>query len=253
MLSPDPVHGSRIPRPLEHLFVWSVLGLSGFLTWRLVGMVESSGDVTLALAAAMLGYVAADFVSGLIHWAFDRMGTEDTPILGHAFIHPFRYHHVDPQDMMNGDFISTNGKNSIGCVPILIAGLWIPTTPGLDGAIFGLSLLVSFILGIWMTNQFHKWAHIHEPRGVIRTLQRLHLVLTPTHHDEHHQSPYQANYCITSGWCNPVLERLRFFPRLESTLGALGVRFNDGEPDDDDTQPGEPMVGSAHGSVRQRS
>lgn len=251
MLRPVPVHGSRIPRPLEHFFVWTVLGLAAFLVWRLVGMLVTTRDVTLALAAAMLGYVVADFVSGLIHWAFDRMGSEDTPVLGHAFIHPFRYHHVDPKDMMSGDFISTNGKNSVGCVPILVAGLFIPTAPGNGWAVFGLSTLVSFVLAVWMTNQFHKWAHLDAPGPVIRTLQRLHLVLTPEHHDDHHQAPFKANYCITSGWCNPLLERLRFFHRLEAGLGAMGVRFNDG--DDDDPQSRSSVVGSDHGSVRQRS
>lgn len=249
------MHGSRIPRPLEHAFVWSVLGLSAFLTWRIASTITSVNDLALAVGAAMLGYVVADFVSGLIHWAFDRMGSEKTPVLGHAFIFPFRYHHVDPKDMMNGDFISTNGKNSVGCLPVLGLGLLIPVIPGNAWSIAGLSVLTAFVLAIWMTNQFHKWAHLDEPVGVIRLLQRLHLVLTPAHHDRHHVAPYAANYCITSGWCNPLLERVGFFRHLERMLGAMGVPLNDdGLPDPEHIAgPGgrRSVVGSGHGSVRQ--
>jgi len=66
------------------------------------------------------------------------------------------------------------------------------------------------------TNQFHKWAHQENPSAFARWLQRKRLVLEPAHHQRHHTRPFDVNYCITNGWLNPVLNRLKFFRRLEA-------------------------------------
>jgi hypothetical protein len=35
------------------------------------------------------------------------------------------------------------------------------------------------------------------------------------HHQIHHDTPHDKYYCITVGWMNPLLHRLRFFRFLE--------------------------------------
>jgi len=56
-------------------------------------------------------------------------------------------------------------------------------------------------------------------------LQRLNLVLPPDHHAVHHTAPYAKYYCITVGWLNEPLHRVRFFQALEwiitSTTGLV--------------------------------
>jgi ubiquitin-conjugating enzyme E2 variant len=47
--------------------------------------------------AALCGWLLADLFSGLVHWALDSFGSVRTPVLGPAFIRPFREHHADPQ------------------------------------------------------------------------------------------------------------------------------------------------------------
>ena len=70
---------------------------------------------------------------------------------------------------------------------------------------------------IMMTNQFHKWAHLEasELPKALRLLQRTGLILSPEHHQLHHQAPFATHYCITSGWLNGPLAKLCFFRRLE--------------------------------------
>src|SRR3982074_3292484 len=39
--------------------------------------------------ALFVGFVAADFVSGFVHWAADSWGAPEWPIIGQALIRPF--------------------------------------------------------------------------------------------------------------------------------------------------------------------
>jgi len=46
-------------------------------------------------AAALAGWLAADLLSGMVHWALDSFGSVRTPLVGPALIRPFREHHAD--------------------------------------------------------------------------------------------------------------------------------------------------------------
>jgi ubiquitin-conjugating enzyme E2 variant len=58
----------------------------------------------------------------------------------------------------------------------------------------------------------------------VRALQRARLILSPEHHAIHHAAPQDKYYCITVGWMNPVLERLRFFAFCEWTIARIYPR-----------------------------
>lgn len=179
------------------------------------------------LAAALTGYLAADFVSGFVHWLGDTWGSPQTPLIGQALVRPFREHHVDQKGITRHDFIETNGNNCLISIPAGLIALAIPLDPG---ELFGLRLflsasITSLILWVMATNQFHKWAHADERPAWVSFLQRIHLILPPEHHAIHHAAPFAKYYCITTGWLNWPLHKLRFFPLLErlmtATLGWL--------------------------------
>ena len=52
----------------------------------------------------------------------------------------------------------------------------------------------------------------------VRLLQRTGVILSAKHHAHHHTAPYTRNYCITSGWLNPLFEHFRVFTRLERLI-----------------------------------
>jgi ubiquitin-conjugating enzyme E2 variant len=199
-----------------------VAGIALFMAlavWNLGRLAHAPGATPLLLGAALVaGWVAADLFSGLVHWGFDTWGSIRTPVLGPAFIRPFREHHHDPQAMTRHDFIETNGASCLACVPMLA---WMAAMPlHSAGWTWMHAVLLATALGVLATNQCHKWAHTDPQRlpDIVRMAQRLRFVLHPGDHRRHHAAPFDSHYCTANGWLNGPLERLLFFRRLERLI-----------------------------------
>lgn len=178
--------------------------------------------------ASLAGMAAADFGSGLVHWSADTWGRDDLPVIGHRLLVPFRVHHIHPDDFLRRRFLDTNGDVAFLAVPILLGFLVVPldTVWGGSFAVFGFAFC-----GIgMMTNQIHQWAHMPIPPRPIRILQQCGVVLRRAEHAAHHERPYDAHYCITTGWCNRPLQAIGFFRRLEAAI----TRVTGARPRDDD-------------------
>ena len=174
-----------------------VVGLNGWL-W--------------AISAVLVGLLCADFVSGFVHWLADTFGSVKIPLIGPAYIATFREHHHDPLEITRHDFIEVNGNN---CVVIL---LFLPFVANVQTMISPMSAAwlelwtVAFTLAIFLTNQVHSWAHAASVPKPVQWLQRARVILNKEDHERHHAPPHDTYYCITFGWLNPILHRLRFFP-----------------------------------------
>lgn len=170
--------------------------------------------ITAGVISAVLGYLLADFMSGLVHFLGDSFGTVRTPIFGPTFIFPFREHHVDPEDITRHGFIETNGHNCLVSLPVMIVMHYFLFSAAIASVAASIAFGTGFflILGIFATNQFHKWAHTKHPSTFITFLQKYRLILSPKHHKVHHTAPFERYYCITTGWLNMLLEKARFFP-----------------------------------------
>lgn len=200
------------------------IGVAAFTFAWLVKRLASSPAISgwWVPLALFIGILAADFVSGFVHWGFDSWGSLDTPVVGKLAIRTFREHHVDAKAITRHDFVETNGHN-LGLSSVCsTAGVWVL---GAEGASFKSTFagmcLCAMAIFVGMTSQIHKWSHQARPSAPVRFLQRLHLILTPEHHDVHHTAPYDKNYCITVGWMNGPLRTIRFFPTLERMITAV--------------------------------
>ena len=61
----------------------------------------------------------------------------------------------------------------------------------------------------------------------VNTLQNLGLTIGRVPHAQHHIAPFDGNYCIISGACNPLLDNSGFFRRLEHIVYNInGVESN---------------------------
>jgi plasmanylethanolamine desaturase len=205
------------------LEIGSIVTYGSLMVWLAARVIPHVPESPwLILAAVICGYLAADFVSGYVHWLGDTWGSLKTPLLGNAMIRPFREHHVDQKAITRHDFVETNGNNCLISIPVGVMCVCIPLGAGDYHSLrlFMATFLGAMIFWVMATNQFHKWAHTDDPPPVVAFLQRMHLILPPEHHAIHHAAPYSKYYCITVGWLNWPLHKLRFFQTAEKLTTA---------------------------------
>jgi hypothetical protein len=218
---------TRATTAVDAAAVVVVLGALAVLAVRLWRTVQSPADAAVALATFTAGYLVADALTGLVHWFCDTFFDETTPVLGPGLIAPFREHHRDPLLMTRHGFLELTGSSFRALAPVLALYLWL--AGGAPAALDAFVLAVA--AGGAATNLLHRWAHDPHPPAIARALHRVGLVLTPTRHAHHHAPPYAAAYCVTSGWLNPLFERLRVWTRAEAALIAMGLPVSRGDHD----------------------
>ncbi|XP_065357986.1 plasmanylethanolamine desaturase 1 [Calliphora vicina] len=220
-------------RAQEFLCVYTCIGLM-IIDFILILKHFHFDRIIVTCISAICGIITADFGSGLVHWAADTWGSVELPIIGKNFLRPFREHHLDPTSITRHDFIETNGDNFMVSIPILgfLAYSFNTKSHNDIQQDFGwISYLFLCSIFVAMTNQIHKWSHTYWglPKWVL-FMQNYHIVLPRKHHRIHHVAPHETYFCITTGWLNWPLEKLRFWSLLESLIEHLtGLK-----PRDDD-------------------
>lgn len=190
---------------------------------RLLHALGDGGPQWVLAPAALLAVLAADLVSGLVHWLCDRFFSEETPVIGRMLIQPFREHHVDPLAITRHGLFELCGNNALAVVlPVL--GIVLAGPPHASSAsVAGHGFVIAFALAVFATNQLHKWAHAARRPAAVRLLQRTRLILSPEVHDRHHRGDFSRGYCVTTGWLNPLLDAYRVLPRCEAWLRSLDL------------------------------
>lgn len=205
---------------LEHLMTYGfplLCAANLYLAARELGWL---GVAVVIVVGVPVAWVLADFVSGLVHWFADTYGADDTPLFGPWLIKPFRQHHQYARDICTHNLVLTIGNSCTAAAPLqagilylLLSDEEVSVTKAVLAFVFNL-----FAIAMVATNVLHKWAHAEQTNSVISRLQRSRVFLSPAHHHLHHTKPFDSHYCITNGWLNPLLERIRFFRRLDSVL-----------------------------------
>lgn len=184
-----------------------------------------AGAGWLVIPGALLGLVCGDFVTAFVHWAADTYCDESTPIIGQSLVKPFRVHHVRPREICEHGIVETIGNTCILAAPLLALFVLIMVSGETSIATAFAVFIAAATVGVTVaTNQFHKWAHHEAPPRLVRCLQRATFILSSEHHRAHHTAPFDSSYAITNGWLNPLLNRTKFFRRLEGALRAFGIK-----------------------------
>ncbi len=190
---------------------------AGWLAGRLFEAVSGALDLLALLASGVVGWLLADLLSGLVHWAGDTLGSEHTPVLGPSFIAPFREHHDDPQAMVAHGTVELVGSTALLALPSLVPVTHLVAFEGQGPLRLALGgVLLATLLGVVVTNLVHRWAHMDRPPAVAALLQRAGLILTPARHERHHTAPFDGWFCISSGLLDGLLMRIGLWERLNA-------------------------------------
>lgn len=170
---------------------------------------------------ALLGWLFADLVSGVLHWWEDRVGSVRTPLLGRHVVEPNRQHHRDPMAFTRTGVVWRSSTTWIAAA--LFSLIWL--------ALFGASVTWAFATaGGLIVNEVHRWAHVPaKAPAIVVALQETGLFQSPRHHRRHHAPISDSHYCVLTDLLNPLLDRLRLWAGLEAALTAIGLEPNRGE------------------------
>ncbi len=204
------------------------MGVAELFAAAAAGLVEASGVGALGEAVAsswvlaiawivvqfLLAVIAADFVSGFMHWIEDSYFSEKTPLIGKWIIAPNMLHHRDPRAFVKNSWLRSAD------VPLIIAGLVLLGAWGLG--LFHWTLVV-FVLFAVNAAEFHKWAHRSRTENgrLIVFLQQAGLVQTPAHHAGHHRGGRDRRYCTITNCVNPVVDAVQLWRGLEWVILKL--------------------------------
>ena len=190
---------------------------AGWLAGRLFDAASGALDLLTLLASGVAGWLLADLLSGIVHWAGDTLGSEHTPVLGPSFIAPFREHHDDPRAMVAHGTVELVGSTALLALPSLVPVTHLVAFEGQGSLLLALGgALLATLLGVVVTNLVHRWAHMDRPPAVATLLQRTGLILTPARHQRHHKAPYDGWFCISSGLLDGLLMRIGLWERLNA-------------------------------------
>ena len=171
------------------------------------------------VAGILVGYLTADFASGLVHWGMDTWF--DQAVFGRA-VAIAREHHTHPQHILAYGFLE---HATLGSAPSAVfIGLAVLLTAGC-----AISPLSYFFVIIWLITStclffgtsFHNLGHRRPRSAFIRVAQKMHLIISPEHHWVHHRDDQVIRYCVINGWANYLCDRLHVWRRLEWLVRTL--------------------------------
>ncbi len=167
------------------------------------------------LGAALVGWLIADLIGGLVHWWEDRIGRPRWAWLERHVFEPNRHHHSEPMAFTEQGFVSRNSTAFLAATVIAIIWLFV----------FGFSTVLLFaFLGGAFQNEVHYLAH-KRPAGWLSVFQQIGIIQSVPGHAKHHLPPQNKNYCVLTDWCNPILEHLDIWNRLERRLHRVSQNY----------------------------
>ena len=159
---------------------------------------------------ALLLTLLADFVSGFIHWLEDVYAKP-----GMRFIHQIavdnQLHHTRPREFLKKSWWQSSWDIVLACA-VLIATTWWFNVLSWE--------IVLFSVLITNANQIHKWSHQNhsEKHVIVKWLKTAQLLQGPRQHGKHHSGDKNTHYCVMTNMLNPLLEKVRFWRKLENLL-----------------------------------
>ena len=199
---------------------------AGLSLWGLVWVASHWGIVQpswLAIAIAVaVGLFIGDFLSGVLHWAFDTWFDETMGPLSRMVV-IVREHHIYPQNIFRYGFRDEAGPVSVASLGftapiylVVMTGAGAPSVVALAAILT--CLVVSLCMALML--QCHKLGHEKTNSRILLALQRAGLLMSPRHHFCHHRGQHDTHYCLINGWADMVMDRIGFWRWAERMIAA---------------------------------
>lgn len=166
----------------------------------------------------IFAWILADFISGIVHWAQDRLLIEPKSRFLKSVQADNELHHDRPAAMLSFTPLENINTSVIVAWPLALLLFIIGAPPVIWLAVF----FASF------GNLVHRFAHL--PRAklprIIKVLQSTGVFISVAHHAKHHfdemgvigRMSTSRRYCPMTNWLNPILDRFGFFNFLETVF-----------------------------------
>lgn len=171
--------------------------------------------MTDLIGQLVLCLLAADFLTGVVHWWEDTYGLPTWPLVGPVVIVPNIEHHRYPTRMSSMatllKLVDRNWQATLLAAAVLavlsLAGCW-SWQLGLIAALASCG------------NEVHRCTHV-KCGPVARFLQETGCIQSPQQHARHHRGSFDRYYCTLTDFVNPTLERVEFWRRAERLIATL--------------------------------
>jgi hypothetical protein len=167
------------------------------------GMTYQMSDFSFTtenIQSVLYGWVAIDFLSGLLHMALDHIHPQEQTKWYQRLAYGFQQHHTHPHLIVTDPFWFQNREAHILGLMVLAASFLTENSYGIVTSAF----FASF------ANFIHACSHgKHSDSGIVKMLQNTSVILSPENHRKHHSNNHEYNFCVISGITNPVLNKMK--------------------------------------------
>jgi len=156
----------------------------------------------------IIAIIAADFLTGLVHWWEDAYGNPNWKFLGKSVIQPNLLHHQKPREFLKSSYFELVFFSVLVGIVLLGISYFI----GILNPYTAFAIILST-----QGNQIHAFSHQSDRENgpIICFLQGIGLLQSRRHHGQHHRAPYACHYCAVTNYLNPILDRIAFWAGLE--------------------------------------
>lgn len=177
-------------------------------------------DILLAAvsyaACAFGALLAADFLTGIMHWAEDTwLAPGQSPLLDRWITNDNIEHHRSPGKIRAGHYWQTNR------VCVILAAVAAAVCAAAGVRVWETYLTLGLLS---QSNQIHLWAHTSQPPRIVGVLQRTGILQSAKIHARHHKNPYASHFCTMTAFLNPLLDKTGFWRGLEAIAVTLGAK-----------------------------
>ena len=168
----------------------------------------------IIIVKIIVAILAADFLTGIVHWWEDAYGNPNWKYFGKSVIQPNLLHHQKPREFLKSSYFQLVFFSVLVAIVLL-------------GLCYLLNILNAYtafaILLSSQGNQIHAFSHKSDKENgpFICFLQGLGVLQSRRHHGRHHRSPYACHYCAVTNYLNPLLDRIAFWTGLEWMIYKL--------------------------------